>query len=384
MSTFAQELRALRTERGLTQEQLAQALNVSRTTISRWESSKALPDIETIKRLNQVLNHNFFADVERAAEPTPPAETSSPAEPAPPEKKPRRKWGVIAAVLALVLILAGGAAAISRMHAAPTQASQACPLVIFAVNESVTPVVDEARGPEPAFIYRFSVQNVSGDTSFTIRKVIIDLDYMDGSAAFHGEYDQQRVAAVFGTSEFAPGYGSLWMGAETADKPYSGVTMRIEGVDSHGCAHTVSNHVRFERPAEQMAEPAHIVVTTSEEVAYLAPFPPDSNKTGYGWEVIFFFENRSDVPFQIEKLVYDFFEDDVVRFHGEIPFEDIRPHMSNDKLLRINDPLKWPFGTNQLYLTSMKCTICGTDDNGNYIEASASVRYSKEYAPAAE
>ncbi|MBQ3156063.1 MAG: helix-turn-helix transcriptional regulator [Clostridia bacterium] len=38
MQTFAEQLNAVRKEHHITQEQLAQELNVSRTTISRWES----------------------------------------------------------------------------------------------------------------------------------------------------------------------------------------------------------------------------------------------------------------------------------------------------------------------------------------------------------
>ena len=61
MQTFAQQLNELRKERHITQEQLAQEMNVSRTTISRWEKGIMIPDIDTIKRLSQVLNYNFFA-----------------------------------------------------------------------------------------------------------------------------------------------------------------------------------------------------------------------------------------------------------------------------------------------------------------------------------
>ena len=38
MQTFAEQLNAVRKERHITQEQLAQEMSVSRTTISRWES----------------------------------------------------------------------------------------------------------------------------------------------------------------------------------------------------------------------------------------------------------------------------------------------------------------------------------------------------------
>lgn len=48
---FAQRLRELRRERGLTQIQLAQKLNVSNGTVGMWETGKREPDFETITRL---------------------------------------------------------------------------------------------------------------------------------------------------------------------------------------------------------------------------------------------------------------------------------------------------------------------------------------------
>lgn len=76
MTTFAEELNALRKERHITQEQLAKEMNVSRTAISNWENGKALPDIDTIKRLSQVMHYNFFtvADLDTKGNTT---ETSS-------------------------------------------------------------------------------------------------------------------------------------------------------------------------------------------------------------------------------------------------------------------------------------------------------------------
>ena len=44
-------LRALRKERGITQEQLAEQMNVSRRTISRWETGSSLPDLDLLMEL---------------------------------------------------------------------------------------------------------------------------------------------------------------------------------------------------------------------------------------------------------------------------------------------------------------------------------------------
>lgn len=44
-------LRDLRKEKGLTQEQLAEQLNVSQRTVSRWETGSVMPDIEVLLSL---------------------------------------------------------------------------------------------------------------------------------------------------------------------------------------------------------------------------------------------------------------------------------------------------------------------------------------------
>lgn len=48
-------MKELRKEKGLTQEQLAEKLNVSRRTVSRWETGSNMPDIELL-----VLLADFF------------------------------------------------------------------------------------------------------------------------------------------------------------------------------------------------------------------------------------------------------------------------------------------------------------------------------------
>ena len=48
---FNQKLQELRRQRGLTQEELAGALYVSRTAISKWESGRGYPNIESLKAI---------------------------------------------------------------------------------------------------------------------------------------------------------------------------------------------------------------------------------------------------------------------------------------------------------------------------------------------
>ncbi|MBR5287275.1 MAG: helix-turn-helix transcriptional regulator [Clostridia bacterium] len=48
---FNERLQALRKQKGLTQEELAQALFVSRTAISKWESGRGYPSIDSLKAI---------------------------------------------------------------------------------------------------------------------------------------------------------------------------------------------------------------------------------------------------------------------------------------------------------------------------------------------
>ncbi|MDY2730642.1 MAG: helix-turn-helix transcriptional regulator [Clostridium sp.] len=53
---FNEKLQQLRKSRGLTQEELAEALYVSRTAISKWESGRGYPSIDSLKEIS-----NYFS-----------------------------------------------------------------------------------------------------------------------------------------------------------------------------------------------------------------------------------------------------------------------------------------------------------------------------------
>lgn len=53
---FHEKLQELRKNRGLTQEQLAEALFVSRTAISKWESGRGYPSIDSLKEISKYFS----------------------------------------------------------------------------------------------------------------------------------------------------------------------------------------------------------------------------------------------------------------------------------------------------------------------------------------
>ena len=53
---FHEKLQELRKSRGLTQEELAEALYVSRTAISKWESGRGYPNIDSLKEISKYFS----------------------------------------------------------------------------------------------------------------------------------------------------------------------------------------------------------------------------------------------------------------------------------------------------------------------------------------
>ncbi len=53
---FSEKLQELRKSRSLTQEELAEALFVSRTAISRWESGRGYPSIDSLKEISRYFS----------------------------------------------------------------------------------------------------------------------------------------------------------------------------------------------------------------------------------------------------------------------------------------------------------------------------------------
>lgn len=74
--SFAQNLQYIRTRNGLTQEQLAEEMGVTRQSVSKWESGTSFPEMETILKiceryqvgLDELMRGNVETDHEEEAE----------------------------------------------------------------------------------------------------------------------------------------------------------------------------------------------------------------------------------------------------------------------------------------------------------------------------
>lgn len=118
--SFAKKMIELRKQNGLSQQDLADRLGVSRQAISRWETGAVQPLADSVKSLAQVfqVSTDYLLN-DDLDDPTPPPT----AQPAPPQEKPKsarkhRKWllalAALAAAAVLVLVTAAGTMAYLR------------------------------------------------------------------------------------------------------------------------------------------------------------------------------------------------------------------------------------------------------------------------------
>lgn len=54
--TFGEKLKSARKEVGLSQEQLAEKLSVSRSAVAKWEADNGMPDVTNLKAMASLLN----------------------------------------------------------------------------------------------------------------------------------------------------------------------------------------------------------------------------------------------------------------------------------------------------------------------------------------
>lgn len=62
MENIGEKIMQARKTKGVTQDTLAQLVNVSRQTVSHWENGRAMPDVATAAQLSKVLDVNFLAE----------------------------------------------------------------------------------------------------------------------------------------------------------------------------------------------------------------------------------------------------------------------------------------------------------------------------------
>ncbi len=105
MENIGSKIYKLRIEKGVSQEELAEALAVARPTISRWENETVTPSMENIQKLCSFFNVgiNRFLDEEEIAIVKENTEEQSVAEPVKKETK-LKTLKIVSVVVGMVLL----------------------------------------------------------------------------------------------------------------------------------------------------------------------------------------------------------------------------------------------------------------------------------------
>ena len=65
--TIGEKIKQIRKDRGLTQEQLAEELIVSRAAVAKWENDNGVPDIDNLKKLSELFGMSIDELVDNSA-----------------------------------------------------------------------------------------------------------------------------------------------------------------------------------------------------------------------------------------------------------------------------------------------------------------------------
>ena len=124
--TLAEKILSLRTERGMSQDDLAEKLEVSRQSVSKWETAQSTPDLDKIIKLADLFGvsvDQLVRDGERPQPPEPPQPQTVYVERRQ-ELSPLQKLGV-------VMEASGAALAVIGLMGAPLLIWAAAALVIL-------------------------------------------------------------------------------------------------------------------------------------------------------------------------------------------------------------------------------------------------------------
>lgn len=261
----SQKIAQARRARGMTQEELAKALHVSRQTVSHWENGRITPGEETLKELYQVLE---IAQEEPAEKKTAENPASAPAKKAP------RPWLIAAAVLAAAAVILC-VCLLTRPAAQPeyplewyrsqpeTEADQ--PQLVFSGADSL-----------PLIPYFGNEDDLRWDIRYTIREIHqqpLTLTGMTetfwnaaGEESIRNDFDADGVKNFLETDVLRSN-APINYNVYCSQQELSAYTVRIEGTDAEGRAMAFGWLVELSPEAELPLTAAELALLPSAEGA---------------------------------------------------------------------------------------------------------------------
>ncbi len=279
MIPFGEQLVAARKAKGMTQDQLAAEINITRQGVSRWENGKSLPDAETLKRISQVLGYDFVTDepiavVCRKNSPVDAPAKAVPAETAAGKDKAARtaQSGRVKSLIRYALCLAVGLAvgclmgvypllhpaqtdvAASAGDTLPPKSAQSTYqpevtgqafLTFISEEDPIRAVWMDAN--TAAWMFTITVKN-TGDTNFTAQR--FQQAMLNDAWEVAGVREYSAAAMGWGDGVIMPGCAIQFSGGFPVQQA-SGVRFTIEGVDANGVERTFTGEFQLAKEIQE-------------------------------------------------------------------------------------------------------------------------------------
>ncbi len=131
--TLGERICRYRTERGMSQIEVAERLDVSRQSVSKWETDSAVPDLDKLVKLSELFGVTLD-ELVKGEGPAAPEEKAAPASEAPaPEVKIVRAGPPVRVVVGAALLAAGLLGGIFLFVLRPALGLTCLPLVVCGV-----------------------------------------------------------------------------------------------------------------------------------------------------------------------------------------------------------------------------------------------------------
>lgn len=188
---IGQFIRKLRTEKGMTQQQLADSLHVSVPAVSKWENGKGLPDVSLFEPLSEVLGVSisdlFVGELAAESNDEPVKEAINLSQ-----RQSRRRFRmiqIVAAILAAALLIAGLLLYESFMREDRTHFGQIINLHIKKAEIAVEVSCEGYSASMKKVSLRQEGSTILISTSMLYNSLVNSSQKADASISPKGEYD---------------------------------------------------------------------------------------------------------------------------------------------------------------------------------------------------
>ena len=417
MPSVNQKIADARRALGMTQEQVAAAMNISRQTVSHWENGRVTPDEATRKQLFALLQI--------------PEEEPQPA-PAPAR---RRLWPLAAAFLCgVALTLAVVYGLIPALTPEPQPV--AAPVVTEVPAPDATVLPDETPVPGetedapllppdfPPEWYREPAENIEGQAYLHISpwqspvlltpvedapfpyvwNVVFSMEETNGvpftitrmTEVFFNENGEIGDVYIMGHAEATDFFQDEALQphksyAYNIGRPACGDTgygLALEGVDENGYERAFSLYVPLSQEIEKQLTPEDFAPAVREEGKAFIAMTPESNPFplvqdaffdgGQGWYFNMEIQNETDIPFTPGQMTLALFSKGNMYSVINMPGSLVQEWLGAERFVKDESSLSYRDAACLQPIDQMGLRLTGTDDGGNELTFAVLVDLAQE------